>query len=306
MKTLRFVGLILIVLMGCVELCWSQAPTSEYTPGANTFGLWHFNEGSGNTAFDASASGNDGTITGASWTTNGQFGNALDFDGADDGVVIDNPFSGIQNNFTIEAWINIQGFHVPGQGGMRIFQKRAHFNDVAIHIDPNPHTLVVDIYEATGAQHQYIGTTDLEADGEWDHIAITYDKSHFRIWLNGNLELEVAATYDVDWSKNYIGTAIGDNPFDSNNQFSFNGIIDEVRISDIAREFGTLGVSCDIKPGSDPNSINPKSKGVIPVAILTTPDFDASTVDPTSVMFGPGEAGEAQRKRPLGRCGWRW
>ena len=44
----------------------------------------------------------------------------------------------------------------------------------------------------------------------------------------------------------------------------------------------------DIKPGSDPNSINPKSKGVIPVAILTTDlGFDAATVDPTSVTFGP-------------------
>ena len=41
----------------------------------------------------------------------------------------------------------------------------------------------------------------------------------------------------------------------------------------------------DIKPGSDPNSINLKSKGVVPVAILTTEDFDASTVDPETVEF---------------------
>lgn len=46
-----------------------------------------------------------------------------------------------------------------------------------------------------------------------------------------------------------------------------------------------LDVEIDIKPGSDPNSINLKSKGVIPVAILTTPDFDASTVDPATVLF---------------------
>jgi len=43
----------------------------------------------------------------------------------------------------------------------------------------------------------------------------------------------------------------------------------------------------DIKPGSDPNSINPKSKGVIPVAILGSADFDVTTVDPDSVTFGP-------------------
>ena len=50
-------------------------------------------------------------------------------------------------------------------------------------------------------------------------------------------------------------------------------------------------VSIDIKPGSFPNSINLKSKGVIPVAILNTNDFDdPTTVDGSTVRFGPGEA----------------
>lgn len=53
-------------------------------------------------------------------------------------------------------------------------------------------------------------------------------------------------------------------------------------------------VPVDIKPGSLPNSINPESKGVIPVAILTYEDFDAATVDPDSVRFGPAE-GEPRR-----------
>jgi hypothetical protein len=50
----------------------------------------------------------------------------------------------------------------------------------------------------------------------------------------------------------------------------------------------------DIKPGSNPNSINPSSKGVIPVAILTTPQFDASLVDVETVRFGPAEATPVQ------------
>jgi hypothetical protein len=41
----------------------------------------------------------------------------------------------------------------------------------------------------------------------------------------------------------------------------------------------------DIKPGSFPNSINLKKKGVTPVAILTGEGFDATTVDPASVEF---------------------
>lgn len=44
-------------------------------------------------------------------------------------------------------------------------------------------------------------------------------------------------------------------------------------------------VSVDIKPGSDPNSINPTRKGVIPVAILTADNFDATTVAGSTVLF---------------------
>lgn len=51
-----------------------------------------------------------------------------------------------------------------------------------------------------------------------------------------------------------------------------------------------IEVEIDIKPGSFPNSINPDSEGVIPVAILTTDDFDASIVDADTVRFGPAGA----------------
>ncbi len=44
-------------------------------------------------------------------------------------------------------------------------------------------------------------------------------------------------------------------------------------------------VSIDIKPGSDTNPINLKSKGVVPVAVLTADGFVASTVDPQSVLL---------------------
>jgi hypothetical protein len=52
----------------------------------------------------------------------------------------------------------------------------------------------------------------------------------------------------------------------------------------------TLTVTIDIKPGEFPNRINitrdPNRIEVIPVAILTTPTFDATTVDPATVRFG--------------------
>lgn len=49
-------------------------------------------------------------------------------------------------------------------------------------------------------------------------------------------------------------------------------------------------VQIDIKPGEDPPAINPTSNGKTPVALLSTPTFDATTVDPNSVKFGPNGA----------------
>lgn len=46
-----------------------------------------------------------------------------------------------------------------------------------------------------------------------------------------------------------------------------------------------LAVVIDIKPGSFPNSINLGSGGTVPVAILSSATFDATTVDPTTVTL---------------------
>lgn len=44
-------------------------------------------------------------------------------------------------------------------------------------------------------------------------------------------------------------------------------------------------VEIDIRPGGNPNTINLKSRGVVPVAVLTTDKFDAGTIDPDTVEF---------------------
>lgn len=53
---------------------------------------------------------------------------------------------------------------------------------------------------------------------------------------------------------------------------------------------GPLDITIDVKPGTDDNSINNKSAGSVPVAILSNDSFDALSVDPTSVAFGPSGA----------------
>jgi len=46
-----------------------------------------------------------------------------------------------------------------------------------------------------------------------------------------------------------------------------------------------LTVGLDVKPGSCPNPLNVKNKGVLPVAVVGTPEFDITTIDLASVRL---------------------
>lgn len=57
------------------------------------------------------------------------------------------------------------------------------------------------------------------------------------------------------------------------------------RILKFAPLHSVMPVTIDIKPGENINSINLGSNGNVPVAIFSTEDFDATTVDPISVTL---------------------
>jgi len=71
---------------------------------------------------------------------------------------------------------------------------------------------------------------------------------------------------------------------------NFDGFVDDVAIGNYTESFGPAAVAVDVKPGSEHNSINLRSHGNVPVAVLGASNFDVSTVDPTSVSFAGAPA----------------
>ena len=48
-----------------------------------------------------------------------------------------------------------------------------------------------------------------------------------------------------------------------------------------------LKVTIDVKPGDEKVTIEPGREGMLPIVILTTPQFDAATADPETILVGP-------------------
>jgi hypothetical protein len=146
-------------------------------------------------------------------------------------------------------------------------------------------------------------TNDLAWDdvpvGQWVHVAFVWDldgiggtSDKLRIYRDGVVVAANADDIPIPgvWPDTDAVRILGHHAyyrFGQPTAYLDNIMVWDYAITDFSHRScePKIEVSIDIKPGSDPNSINLKSKGVVPVAVLTTDNFDASTVDPATVLF---------------------
>jgi hypothetical protein len=183
---------------------------------------WRLDEGSGMMAFDSSGNGNDARFEGApEWVEDGKFGKALKFNGSSDYLAAPDSESLDINGdqLSIAAWVNGEDWPAANH----IVRKIADTGTSAIYmIRVQPDT--VRVYLSTSAGETIVQGTTVLPTNEWVHLALTYDGTEARIYVNGQLDVSSNVSGEVSESNNELRIGRGEPAG------YFVGMIDDVRL----------------------------------------------------------------------------
>jgi len=188
----------------------------------NLVGWWKLDDGQGNLVLDWSSLGNHGTVLGDPNWVQGQLGSALDLDGFDDCVDVGDPNSlNITDQISLLAWIKTgaasnsadQSYITKGNDSYAL--RHSGDNNLQFRISE---TIVV----GTPVQSSF---NDI-----WHHLAGTYDGNLLILYVDGESQSTTVSTgaiaesvYNVNIGRESVG-----------NRFYYDGVIDDVRIYNLA------------------------------------------------------------------------
>jgi hypothetical protein len=258
-----FLTVVLVLTLGLV----TAAPVAA-SPGS-IVGLWHLD----GDASDSSGTipPNDGTVTGATYVAS-PMGQALSFDGSGDYVEVPDSATLRPSNVTVECWVKsstiksyqyiVAKYYTGGYASYGLYTGSS--KGLFFYVSDGGYALSNDA--GTGVW-----------DGNWHHIAGTYNGSTLRLYVDGSevgTGKSVTKTIGYNTGKLYIGTYGA-----GINMFNFTGLIDEVRIWDEALPLARLG---DISPPvvniTDPDNGAYYQTAAVPVGAYTVVDANSYTV----------------------------
>jgi hypothetical protein len=183
-------------------------------------GYWHFDEGTGTIAYDASLGGNTGTLVGSPTYRSGSnctAGGCLEFTGTQY-VNAGTNASLTPTSITLSAWVKASSF-VNGWHGI-ISNMTTWGTGFSLQIGTTQNIAAM----VSGA---YLTTSWTPSVGVWYHIVATHDATSNEnvLYVNGHEENRGtrAVSYEAN-AKTYIGA------FYTSPNLLFYGVIDEVRI----------------------------------------------------------------------------
>ena len=186
---------------------------------ATIVGVWLFDEDNGDEVMDSS----ENRLTGAAaegdleWGE-GKFGRALDFA---DGAQVHVEHNDILNleTFTMTLWVSIES-----TGTAQVIAVKQTVNsDRNYNIEIWDHTVRSSFASGGAPGAGSVEGPPIVMDGEWHHIASTYDLKEFRLYIDGKLDATQATTTKPDTNTGpfVIGAFL-----DGAN--ATNGLVDEV------------------------------------------------------------------------------
>ncbi|MBK7951380.1 MAG: PQQ-dependent sugar dehydrogenase [Deltaproteobacteria bacterium] len=230
-------------------------PATAQTTGP--IASWAFNDGVGLSLADSSGS-RTGSIVGATWTV-GRAGSALDFAGS---AWVDLGDLDLPGSFTVMAWIQTRSLET-GTCASLVMKARDYGFEVC---DGRLYAGVGDGNAFTAYVSIPLTAADL---GVWKHVALTYDGTTLRFYVNGVLAASAPGAHVPTNNPLYFGRW----PFD---QF-LDGLIDEVRLYD--RALAVAAIQTDmVTPVPPPSASGDQFTNEVVVAGLNLP---------TNIVFLP-------------------
>lgn len=223
--------IILLLAMGIAlttQTLFAQVPS--YVPTNGLVGYWPF-KGNAN---DESGNGNNGTVNGATLTTD-RFGNsdsAYSFDGGDDFIQVPNSNSiSITGDITMAAWVNTIGYN--NQNYQTILSKRETYWTWEYSMNLSYHTNIVHDTKLIASRAlgmgngQQVWSTNSYIPNNWEYWIATISNGQLKLYKNGVLDNTQPFTL-VPNNQN-CPLLFGKNTLSDNSE-QFLGIIDDIGI----------------------------------------------------------------------------
>ncbi len=202
-------------------------------------------------ALDASGHGRNGTVNGALPVPDrfAHAGSAYAFDGAASSVVVPND-SGLnfQNAITVNVWVKPSAFY--GAREQYIISHGNWQNRWKLSVTPGTNTLRFTVKTAAN------GTKDLDASSplvldSLMNVTALFNGADMEIYINGALDSFALFSGAIS-TTTYALSIAQDLP--SDNQYDFNGVLDDVRIYNYGLSLAQVAALDDIATGVEPGA----------------------------------------------------